>query len=124
MDLNILFNKLMTPIKWAYNKAVATIKWNVDQTIKFVIWNKETISAVWQWIVKYVQLVGRFWYGIIFMTVGAKLASTNVDAVMKFLQGQITEGNFLFGIFLIAIGLVCVIYSADYSKFRLWGDNK
>jgi len=124
MDLNILFNKITAPIKWAYEKIAATIKWNVNQAIKFITWNKETISAVWQWVVKYVQMVGRFWYGVIFMTVGAKLVSSNLDALAKFLQGKATEGNLAFGIFLIAIGLVCVIYSADYSKFRLWGDHK
>ena len=124
MDYKLLYQKPIAAIKWCFTKIVNTIKWSVNKVVSFVKWNGDTISAVWQWIVKYVQMIGRFWYGIIFMTVGAKLASANLGALAQFLKGRTTDGNLAFGLALIAIGFICVIFSADWSRFRLWGDSK
>ena len=127
MNFKPLYQKPIQAIAWITRKTKETIKaissWSISKTVAFVKGNWNLIVTIAKWVAERIQALGRFWIGIALMSVGAKMVSINMQAIMQFFKGQITSGDFTFGIFLVVIGAICVVYSADYSKFRLWGNG-
>jgi len=124
----------MINLRWIYQAPIAVVKWiaNLVKTIVLFVYNlvKNLISTIYTWIETKLKMINaRFWIGIALILTGGYFSSLQPRLFLELvLNNRLTMGESLndivLGLFIVLAGLICVIFSADYSKFRLWGNKQ